>query len=273
MTAARRAPTHLKHFPIAAPSHGSEALLDRQELIPDLDRQVGRYRLRFARTQGDLEEAQRLRYRVFNLELGEGLADAHIAGRDADEFDAQCQHLLVIEAATDTVVGTYRMQAASCALEGAGWYSAGEFQLDGLPLDDLAAAAELGRACIDAEHRDRTVLLLLWRGLMAYLEHNSLRAFFGCSSLTGTDPLDGAALYRDLVADGRQHPRLHAAPLDTHACPLEDDGREAEIPKLFGIYLRQGAHILGPPAVDAEFGTIDFLTWVDVTGEHRRRFG
>lgn len=34
------------------------------------------YRARFARTLADLHAIQRLRYRVFNLELGEGLAES-----------------------------------------------------------------------------------------------------------------------------------------------------------------------------------------------------
>ena len=263
----------MNHYRSTALHPGSDALLDRQELIPALDRSVGRYRLSFARTQGDLEAAQRLRYRVFNVELGEGLAGAHLAGRDADEFDAQCQHLLVLDKASREVVGTYRMQVASAALEGAGWYSAGEFDLSDLPLEKLMAAAELGRACIDAEHRDRTVLLLLWRGLLAYLQHNALRCFFGCSSLTGIDPFDGAALYHDLAEAGRLHAALRVRPHARVACPLVTDGRPSDVPKLFAIYLRQGATILGPPAIDAAFGTIDFLTWVDVTDEHRRRFG
>ena len=34
-----------------------------------------------------------------------------------------------------------------------------------------------------------------------------------------------------------------------------------------------GAKVLGPPAIDAEFGTIDFLTWLDVEPGHIERFG
>ena len=41
--------------------------------IPDLSLKSGPYRARFARHRSEIEAAQRLRFQVFNLELGEGL--------------------------------------------------------------------------------------------------------------------------------------------------------------------------------------------------------
>jgi len=250
--------------------------LQGQELVPPLDAVIGKYRLRFARTEADLEAVQRLRYRVFNVELGEGLSGAHLSGLDADAFDTQCQHLVVALTSTGEVVGTYRMQVAASARAGLGWYAAGEFDLSDLPAHFLERSVELGRACIDAEHRDRRVLFLLFRGLVAYLQHNGAERFFGCSSLSGTDPKDGAALYRRLYADGRVHPTARAHALARHHCPvveLAGEEREIDVPKLFGIYLRYGATVLGPPAIDHEFGTIDFLTVVENSAELRAQFG
>ena len=164
--------------------------------------------------------------------------------------------------------------------QGHGWYTAGEFDLSGIPDDKLENCVELGRACVARAHRDRTVLFLLWRGLIAYGEHVGANTFFGCSSLTGTDPTKGIALYAKLIRDGRVHPTLLAPPLRKMACPLLDwpdrpghKNEDAEVPKLFATYLRHGAMILGPPAIDLEFGTIDFLTWVEVTPRHLRLFG
>ena len=50
--------------------------LPAQDRIPALVAQKAGYTLRFARTLADLEAVHRLRFRVFNLELGEGLASA-----------------------------------------------------------------------------------------------------------------------------------------------------------------------------------------------------
>ncbi|MEM9803209.1 MAG: GNAT family N-acyltransferase [Planctomycetota bacterium] len=259
--------------------HGSPTeLLADQHLVPAVDVTIGPYRLHFARTGADLEAVRRLRYAVFNVELGEGLAGAHETGLDADAFDRHCQHLLVTERETGAVVGTYRMQTAASAANGHGWYTAGEFELDELPGERLITAAELGRACVARAHRDKTVLFLLWHGLIAYAEQNSVEAYFGCSSLTGTDPRQGIELYAHLVRSRRVHPEMKASPRLAMACPLldwprEDDDISVEIPRLFATYLRHGAWILGPPAIDREFGTIDFLTWVDVDNRHRRLFG
>ena len=234
--------------------------------VPDLDEVQGRYRLRFARTEGDLDAIYRLRFEVFNVELGEGLQESYRTGRDQDPFDRQCQHLLVEEDATGAVVGTYRMQIAEAASRGRGFYSAGEFDLSGLPPEILQRAAELGRACVDATHRNRKVLFLLWRGLIAYLLHHGKRCFFGCSSLTSQDPAEGVSAYRHLLAIGAVHPQLRVQPLPGLECEAGPDARlpRVEIPKLFGLYLRYGAWVLGPPAIDREFGTIDFLTYVDI---------
>jgi len=49
-----------------------------------------------------------LRFEVFNLELGEGLAESYATGLDVDPFDEFCDHLIVEELATSEIVGTYR---------------------------------------------------------------------------------------------------------------------------------------------------------------------
>ena len=62
----------------------------RSELLPAGEIVEGRYRVHFARSEEELDELLRLRYEVFNLELGEGLESSHATGRDQDEFDAGC---------------------------------------------------------------------------------------------------------------------------------------------------------------------------------------
>ena len=56
---------------------------------------TGRYQLALAQSDEDIRSALRLRYRVFNLELREGLASSHGAGEDRDEFDDVMRHLIV----------------------------------------------------------------------------------------------------------------------------------------------------------------------------------
>jgi len=222
--------------------------------------------LRFAQNAKDLQACLRLRYEVFNLELGEGLAESEASGLDRDRFDDVCDHLMVFDEGTGAVVGTYRMQTYAMAQAGHGFYSAGEYDLEFVPQEWLSKTVELGRAAIAASHRDKTALFLLWRGILAYQQWNEMRYLFGCSSLTSQDPQEGLKAYDWLERKGHLHPHFEAPALSGYACEVEGHKRfegELSIPKLFGFYLRYGAKICSPPALDRFFGTIDFLTWTD----------
>jgi len=234
---------------------------------PDLVKRDGRYQLRFARTEEDLDRILRVRYEVFNLELGEGLAESVATGRDYDHFDDHCTHMLVELIDTGEIIGTYRLQLAEMAGAGHGFYSNGEFDLSGLPREVVAQGVELGRACITRPHRNRQVLFLLWKGLVNYTLHNHRRWFFGCCSLTSQDPAEGARVLAWLRSRGYMHPDFVVYPRPGFECVAEEDFGdelpEVKIPTLFGGYLRYGAKISGPPAIDREFKTIDYLAVLD----------
>src|SRR6478752_906949 len=72
------------------------------------------YSLLMADDDSHVEAAQRLRHDVFAGELGAYLPGA-VDGRDVDEFDAYCDHLIVRDDATGAVVGTYRMLSPRAA--------------------------------------------------------------------------------------------------------------------------------------------------------------
>jgi putative hemolysin len=248
----------------------------RRDAIPPIEITEGRYALRFARTQAELDAALRLRFEVFNLELGEGLAASFRTGRDCDEFDAHCHHLIVEERGRGEVVGTYRLQTAEMAAAGGGFYSAAEFDLTRLPPEVLGESVELGRACVAPAHRHTQALFLLWRGIAAYALHNRKRYFFGCCSLTSQDEREGRRVLGWLKRHGHTHPRFHAPVQPRYAVPSEseaDDVEDARVPKLFRTYLRFGAKVCSPPAVDRAFGTIDFLVLFDAAemSEQARR--
>jgi putative hemolysin len=237
--------------------------------IPDDRIDRSRYSLRFATTPEELEAVQRLRFEVFNLELGEGLDESFATGRDEDRFDPVCHHLIVTDT-TGSAVGTYRMQTSEMAIEHIGFYSAEEFDLTGLPDEVLADAVEIGRACVARPHRNRDVLFLLWIGLALYLTRNSKRYLFGCCSLTSQDPVLGKRVMDHLEAHGLVHPTIRVAPQPDWRCYAEsfDPGtstldEEVKLPKLFSLYLRYGAKGCGPPALDRRFKTIDYLVLFD----------
>lgn len=222
------------------------------------------YTLRATRAPEDIIRAQRLRYEVFNLELGEGLSGSFHTGLDSDAFDGQCDHLIVEERNTGLIVGTYRLQTGQMAGEGRGYYSATEF--DFAPFESLRdSILELGRACIHQEHRKRSVLDLLWRGIAGYALSRGSRYLLGCSSLNSQDSAEGWGLYHRLKDHHLAAPELRTNPTAGFVLPVPPEiPVDIPAPKLFSAYLGVGAVIAGPPALDREFSTIDFLTILDL---------
>jgi putative hemolysin len=244
---------------------------------PRIHAEVGQYRVRLAETVADRDAVCRLRFKVFNIELGKGLESSYETGLDTDHFDLFCDHL-VVESKTDRrIVGTYRMQSGETAAKNLGYYSEQEFDLS--PYESLRGEVlELGRAAIDREHRTPEVLMLLWRGIAQYATDMQLRYLIGCSSLNSVDPREGWQMYGQL-GNYRVADELATSPTEAFSCPMpeveSDDAEPAKVPKLLKTYLAIGARICSVPAWDREFGTIDFLTLLDlrtISSSARNRF-
>src|SRR5882724_10445638 len=230
---------------------------------------AGPYYMRMAASESDRMDAFRLRFLVFNLELNEGLEASYATGHDMDEFDRVCDHLIVEHAGTGKIVGTYRLQTGGMASVNAGFYSEREFDFS--PYRRLGnSLIELGRACVHRDHRSSEVLSLLWRGIAQYAINHDGRYLIGCSSLTSQEPAHGTAVYGAM----REHlveMQLRTNPHPAFVMPLVPSQNASDkIPKLLRAYLAAGAKICGPPAIDRDFKTIDFLTLMDLEALHPR---
>lgn len=227
-----------------------------------------RYAVGFAASRRAVERALRLRYEVFNVELGEGLAASRRTEMDEDVFDEQMTHVVLLDQETNLAVGTYRMQTMAHALRHAGVYSGTEYDLTGLE-PWFHSATECGRACIAEDHRSMQTLMLLWRGLRAFLDLHGQRWLFGCCSLTSQDPDDGWRAMKTLRAEGGLHPELLLPARPGFSCgPREREfdpaiGKAMPLPKLFRTYMRLGSQVVSEPAIDRAFGTVDFLILMD----------
>jgi len=254
----------------------------------------GALEVRLAETDAEVEAAQRLRYRVFYEEMS-AIASPSMreSQRDFDQFDAVCDHILVVDrAALDDedqpcVVGTYRLMRGADALRAGGFYTSGEYDLSPL----LAACAEgerlleLGRSCVLKAYRSKPATMqLLWRGVMVYVARFSVDTMFGCASLPGTDPgalalpLSYLHHYHSMAGAEcvRARPELYT---NMNRIQKEElDVREARrmLPPLIKGYLRAGAQIGEGAVVDRQFGTTDVLIYLPVTRidtRYRHRFG
>lgn len=221
------------------------------------------YEICLAESRHDLEEAQSLRFQVFNLEMNEGLESSFATRRDADPFDDYCDHLVVRETLHGEVVGTYRLQTGRMARHGVGLYCATEFDMN--PFEPvLVNLIELGRACVHRNHRNAIVLGMLWREILAYARERHCRFLVGCSSIPSREPAEGTAAFRLLESHLAEMP-WRTEPWTEWRCPLGDlPSHPVRLPRLLRAYLSLGARICGPPACDRAFGTIDFLTFLDL---------
>jgi len=230
--------------------------------------------IKFAENIKEVEDAQRLRYEVFNIEQGKGLQSARENGVDKDEFDEHCLHLLVIEKSKQRVIRTYRLHLGIVACSAKGFYSAREYEIHGI--ESIAEESlELGRSCVSSDYRTGSVVALLWNGIAELMRRAKLRYMLGCVSLEETNPAVGWALYEYFLSEGKLCNFLSGTPLPQYVLSRGDESQIEEflseknkllkyIPPLFKGYLRIGCNICGPPAFDMEFGTIDFLIVVDI---------
>jgi putative hemolysin len=230
-----------------------------------------RYTLLLSTDPSLVDAAQRLRHEVFTSEPGFELAGTGLDGRDADRFDEYCDHLLVREDTAGDLVGCYRMLPPPGAIAAGGLYTATEF--DVRALDPLRPSlVEMGRAVVRHDHRNGGVVLLMWAGILAYLDRCGYDYVTGCVSVPvkgDPDEVPGTQIrgVRDFVR------RRHASEFVVHPYrPVVVDGRGLDdidpparpaVPALMRGYLRLGARICGDPAHDPDFGVGDFPALLD----------
>ncbi|MBF6354847.1 GNAT family N-acetyltransferase [Nocardia higoensis] len=227
-----------------------------------------RYALVVASDAEHREAAQRLRYGVFANEPGFVIADDG-TGLDADRFDVHCDHLLVRDERSGEFVGCYRMLPPDKATAAGGYYTATEFDLAQLDPHGRRIV-EMGRACVVPEHRNGSVLTLMWAGILHYIQLTGYEQVMGCVSVPMQEhPGDPAGHnvrgVRDLVLSKHAvAPELRVRPLR----PVVVDNRSLDelpaparpkLPPLMRGYLRLGAQICGEPAHDPDFGVADFV--------------
>lgn len=216
-----------------------------------------------------IEPALRLRYRVFAEEMGATLHSGG-SGIDRDEWDDLCDHLMIRDDSTGEVVGTYRLLPPERAAQAGRMYSDGEFDLSAIaPL--RPEVVEVGRSCVDPDHRKGSVVALLWAGIAKYLLSTGHQYLAGCASL----PLDdgganAAAVWAKLRRDALAPPEYRVTP--HHPWPVDEvqPAARATIPPLVRGYLRLGAWVCGEPAWDQDFNVADVFVLLPLARADQR---
>ena len=236
----------------------------------------------WAKHQDEVREAQRLRHQVFAGEMGAVLPQT-IPGHDVDVFDDFCEHLLVRDAKSRDVIGTYRVLTPAQAQRLGGFYTDTEFDLTRLR-HIRERMVELGRSCVHAEHRHGGVILALWGALTEFMVRNELDTMIGCASIPmhHQGPHGRVGGGHAAASIWRQLKDRHLASIDLHVrprlpLPIEhlDDQLNVEPPALIKGYLRLGAKVLGPPAWDPDFNAADLpmlMRMHDLPARYRKHF-
>lgn len=231
-----------------------------------------------ADSKDELYAALKMRHDIFLEEL---LKKRRRSGLDIDKFDKLCDHLIIIDKRTDTMIGTYRLQSSLYARK---WYTATEFHMKHikkLPGTKL----ELGRACVHPEHRNGVTIALLWEGITSYIEASGTAYLFGCSSIKTTDRDEIKQIYYYLNQNGHLSHEHRVRPKGKFLVPGMKRQLRAQpvseimtnvtmkdmIPSLLASYLKVGAKVCGSPALDRNFKCIDFLTLLDVSSLQTQR--
>ncbi len=234
----------------------------------DLQIDCGPYRLKMAKNKSEVIQCFKLRHEVFCRELA---GRSTKTGLDYDLFDSQCDHLVIVHQPTQKIVGTYRINFSEDPFK---LYTESEFKIKDW-IDKLDSSfIELGRACIQAEHRRGIVISLLWRGIAEYMKIANAEILLGCSSVKVTNTRSAALVFKYFEINGHLGSDLFT-PHDKYqmkdflfwmmvfAKGLNQQQiieAENKIPSLLKSYIKAGAKVCSYPALDIELNCIDFLT-------------
>ena len=216
----------------------------------------------------ELAEVQRLRYTYLLREFDDAKSDPD--GLDDDGYDVFSDSIIVSDARTGKIVGTYRM-ATEDTLRGKPFKSEEEFDIS--PLRSSGCGfVEAGRAVVHGDHRNGAVINLLWRGLISYANDRGLRYIIGTCSLHGTDP----GIYENCTSVLREKYLCDEFDIRAVRDPFEYgtktgiSPRDADIPGLLTAYLRFGATVSHNGFIDRAFNCCDVMVVLDLQNTNKR---
>lgn len=232
---------------------------------------MGKYSVRLARTEAELQSCLALRSRVFFSHL-----DGYCP--PVDPRDDYAHHLIVVRTSKEggmDVVGNLRLMNSLYKPKHITYYTEDYYDLSALHAG-RGVKVELGRFCVDETLRSGKILMLLWKAAIDYLQYFSVDLMFGISSFPGTDitphlpALSILAEQRLLPAD-RMTPPTQSCASFLSDLPAVQKQEEGNIPTLMRGYMKMGARISDSYYIDPIFNTIfvmlaverqDFLTYL-----------
>lgn len=235
----------------------------------------------FSRNQDEIRRAQRLRARIFNVNIAnisqteKNKASLNSLNLDQDSFDDICLHLIVKDSLSNQIVGYSRILTSDIIASPSDFYSASEFVIDKIIMPGKRYM-EIGRTCVDPNYRSGAVIGLLWSKIGQYMNKHHIDYLMGCASISMHDGGATAISVVNYLRDShfteenmRVKPRI---PLTQFNVDLEG---KHYIPALLKTYLRMGAKVCGEAFVDKDFNVADvvvLLAKTDIKPRYLRHF-
>lgn len=239
-------------------------MLVKERLLKDIPN--SRYFAKIAESEDEVKEVLKLRYTVFYHELSRQFEAGK--GIDRDKFDEQCHHLLIKQLSDEKVIGTYRMQTMAQAERGVGFYSSTYYDLSPFGDEVLGKTVEVGRACIDPEHRNGRVLYMLWKGFAGYLQHFDKRYLFGSFGIPVSGKAEACNVYRYFEKSDFLHKyyRVNTKPdYQIEEKSVRINGiTKPDMPPLLQNYFDVGCKICSEPAYVKDLSLLHVMIFLDV---------
>ena len=227
-----------------------------------------KYIVKTIQTANELESVLQFRYNIFHREFQGKLLPF---GIDWEPLDPTADHLVILDSATQQIVGTYRLISTSFSES---LYSESEFDISDFLLQP-GIKLELSRACIHRNYRNGIVLSLLWRGVCEYLRAVNAAFVFGCSSINTMDDKVVNRIISILAKKGAQLDYPTILPKENYLRKNRfhflNQVKVEALPPLLEMYLKAGAKVSLHPAWDYDFHCADFFTVLKV-GDMNTKF-
>ena len=208
-----------------------------------------------------LDKALALRHKVFY----------GTPGKDEDEFDKICTHVVVIDKDSKNAAGTYRLLLRSQANKHKGFYAETRFDLTNITKNCPGELLEIGRACVDAAYRKYPIINLVWKAIESYTKENKAQYIFGSSRIDDPTPEKTGQVFRFFKENFYSDPKYRVYPLKDTIYPYSKeltDYNKLAVMRLFSSliksYIKMGAVVCGEPALSKTFNTAVFFMLLDM---------
>lgn len=209
----------------------------------------------------DIERARELRQSRFDL-----------SHSDHDPYDDHCTHVVIEDARSGALVGTFRyavMFGENLAQQA---YSAQFYGLDKIA-QHASKVLEIGRFCMTSDVLDTDILRVAWGALTKVVDAENIDHMVGCSSFDGIDPTPYvpalSLLAKRHLAQAQIAATPKAAEIIAYGAALagrDVDARGAmhSMPPLLKTYLGMGGRVSDHAVVDRDMKTFHVFTSVEI---------